>query len=156
MRFKELSEYKNNILIKIISNENLVKAITNCTEDFLDQPLIDDVTSIIYDSLYPYRYVPQTSTSSKVYLTMAFTDYKKLGTQYKSGKIYFYAFCHKSLVRTSYGCLRYDFIAEELDTMFSEERGYGLGKLEFDSMSDILLNDDYVGISLGYRIVDFK
>lgn len=156
MRFKELSEYKNNILIKLITNENLIKALTNNTPDFLDQPLIPDVTTTIYSEIWPYRYVPNISDSAKVYLTMAFTNYKKLGNQYKSGNIYFYVFCHKSLVRTDYGCLRYDYIAEELDTMFSEERGYGLGKLEFASMDDILIGDNYVGVVISYRIVEFK
>lgn len=156
MRFKELSQYKNNILVDIISNENLIKAITNNPEDFLDQPLISDVTSTIYSSIYPYRYVPEVSDQAQTYLTMAFTNYRKLGNQYKSGKIYFYVLCHKSLVKTSYGCLRYDYIAGELDEMFSDERGYGLGKLEFDGMDDISIGNDYVGVVLSYKITDFK
>ena len=155
-RFKELSEYKNNILIKLISNENLIKALTNNTPDFLDQPLISDTASTIYSEIWPYRYVPDISDSAKTYLTMAFTGYRKLGNQYKSGNIFFYVFCHKSLVRTNYGFLRYDYIAGLVDEMFSEERGFGLGKLEFSSMDDIMINDDYMGISLGYKIVEFK
>lgn len=155
-RFSEIPVYKNNIISKILEDDNLIKALTNITKDFIDQPLISDKNSIIYSNLYPYRYVPETTTDPKVYITMAFTNYRLYGTQFKSGNIYFYALCHKSLMQTDYGCNRCEYIVNKIDSLFQDERGYGLGKLEFNSMNDISVNDEYVGIELGYKLVDFK
>jgi len=157
-RFLELSTYKQNIIIAIIANSNIVKAIYNTDSNFIDQSLPSgfDANNLVYQQVFPYRFIPEISEEAKNYLTMSFTNYKKLGNQYKAGYMYFYVLCHKSLVQTDYGCLRYDYILNELDEMFSEERGYGLGKLEFNSMDDISFGDDYVGVSLSYRIVDFK
>jgi hypothetical protein len=44
-------------------------------------------------------------------------------------------------------------IAAEIDSMFSEKRLTGIGKLHFMGASQIILNDEFAGLTLMYQAV---
>ena len=90
-RFAELGQNKLTILMKLIGNEDIVKCLVNNQSNFLDisLPMDFDVTSLIYNSIYPYRFIPQIQTEPKTFITMRF-GYKPNGMTYKNGSIYFY------------------------------------------------------------------
>ena len=156
-RFAELGQNKLNILMKLIGNEDIVKCLVNNQSNFLDisLPIGFDVASLIYDSIYPYRFVPQIQTEPKTFITMRF-GYKPNGMTYKNGSIYFYIITHNSLIRTDYGMLRYDFLANKIDELMNSSRDIGLGKLPFYDMDDFIVNENYIGIYLAYKSTEFQ
>jgi len=156
MRLKELSDYKNKIISKIIDNENLVKALSNNTEDFLDQPLISDVTSIIYKNVFPYKYIPSAQETASSYITMAFTNFSPQNREFKVGNIYFYIICHNNLLKTNYGCLRYDYIVNLIDEIFNDTGNISIGDFKFDSMSDFQVDSNHIGCWICYEARSFN
>ena len=156
-RFAELGQNKLTILMKLIGNEDIVKCLVNNQSNFLDisLPIGFDVASLIYDSIYPYRFVPQIQTEPKTFITMRF-GYKPNGMTYKNGSIYFYIITHNSLIRTDYGMLRYDFLANKIDEIMNSSRDIGLGKLPFHDMDDFIVNENYIGIYLAYKSTEFQ
>lgn len=156
MKFKELSKNKNTIMSKIINDTEILKALTNPDEDFLNQDLSCDPISVIYKNLFPYRYVPDTTSTSQCYITMSFGRYKKVLNHYRAGYLTFYIFCNKNIVKTSEGWLRYDFIAHKIDELFEGNEELGMGKMQFENMDDLLVNDDYVGLQISYKTMQFK
>jgi len=156
-RFAELGINKFIILMKLIENEELVKCLINNQPNFLDSPLQEnfDPSSCIYDSIYPYRYIPTVQTEPKTFITMSFS-YKPDGMTFKNGSIYFYIITHNSLLRTDYGVLRYDFLVNKIDEVFNSSRNIGVGKLPFYEMGDIPINENYSGIYLAYKTTELQ
>lgn len=155
-RFAELAQYKQDIAIKLISNDNLLKALTNNQINFLDYPAPKDPALLFYKHIYPYKPITSKFNESKAYITMSFVNFKPVNRshQIKEGDIYFYIICAESLMRTDYG-LRTDYIVNQIDELFNDIRGIGLGKLELGSMSDIQIGDGYLGAVLSYHVTEF-
>lgn len=156
-RFTELGTNKTTILMKLINNEDIVKCLVNNQPNFLDVPLPVnfDVTSLIYNSIYPYKFIPQIQTSPSTFITMSFY-YKPNGMTYKNGSIYYYIITHNSLIQTSYSSLRYDMLVNYIDEMMNSSRDIGIGKLPFYDMGDIQVNENYCGAYLGYKTTEFQ
>jgi hypothetical protein len=154
-RFAELGKNKNEIIMRLISSENIVKALTYNSTDFLEQPTPEDSTSLIYTQIFPYQKVPTTQDTAKTFITMKF-GYKPDGVYYKLSTIFFYVMTHISLVRTDYGMLRYDFLINEIDKLFNSQRGIGIGKLPFYTMDDFQVNENWLGVYIGYKSTEFN
>jgi hypothetical protein len=156
-RFSELSKNKLTILMKLIEDERIVKCLVNNEQNFLDVSLPSDfnVTSLIYNSIYPYKFIPAIETEPKTYITMSFR-YKPDGITFKNGSIYFYIFTHNSLITTDYGMLRYDFLVNKIDEIFNSSRDIGIGKLPFYEMGDIPINENYSGVYLAYQSTEWQ
>lgn len=156
--FLELTQYKNNIAYKLITNEDLVKALVNNTRDFLNQPLPNnfDSTSLIYTQIFPWRVNPSIETTPKSYITMSFGNFKYINNCFKSGIVTFYIFMHKSLIPTDVG-LRYDYILSEIDALFNKQYDVGVFGLELSNGGgDFQVNDDYFGAMMPYKFTDFQ
>jgi hypothetical protein len=82
--------------------------------------------------------------------------YKPDDVYFKNSLIYFYIITHSSLVRTDYGALRYDYILNEIDKLFNQQRGIGIGKLPFYEMSDFQVSEDWFGAYIGYKSTEFN
>lgn len=154
-RLAELGEYKNTILLKLINNDNLVRAVNNPESDFLTNPVADP-SSIIYSNLFPYKFVPDIQSGEKTFITMMFSDFQLVNTVYKSGCIWFYVFTHKNLMKTDYGILRSDYIINQIDEVMNQSRELGIGKLQFEGMSDFSVSEDYLGGWIKYKNYDFN
>jgi hypothetical protein len=154
-RFSELGKNKNEIIMRLISSENIIKALTYPLTNFLEQPTSEDPISLIYTQIFPYAKVPTTQDTAKTFITMKF-GYKPDGVFYKVSNIWFYVITHISLVRTDYGMLRYDFIINEIDKLFNSQRGIGIGKLPFYTMDDFQVNDNWLGVCIGYKSTEFN
>ena len=138
--------------MKLIENENIVKCLVNNEDNFLDVPLpVDfDVSSLIYTQIYPWRFVPTPATVANTFITMKF-GYKPNGITYKNGTIYFYIITHNSLLKTSYGSIRYDMLLSYIDEVFNSSRDLGLGKLPFYEMDEFIVNESYSGVYICYK-----
>lgn len=156
-RFAELGENKTKILMKLIESEDIVKCLVNNQINFLDISLPENFfpPSLIYNSIYPYRFIPSVQDEPKTFITMKF-GYKPDGKTFKNGSIYFYIITHNSLIRTDYGMLRYDFLVNKIDELMNSSRGIGLGKLPFYGMDDFVVNENYSGVYVAYKSTEFQ
>jgi hypothetical protein len=160
-RLRELSEYKNTIIQRLVGNMNILKAVYYQNENFLEQPDVS-TDKVLYSNIFPYNFIPSTDEelrTMKTYITLSISDYKKAGgPQFKAGNIFINVFTHKNLFRTNYGVLRVDYIISEVDEIMNSKRGLGLGQLEFVGMKDSYFTSDYnyLGSTLHYRPVDFN
>lgn len=160
-RLKELTDYKNKIIQRLVGNQNICKAVFYQNRDFLDKPDIDYAEKgLIYSNIFPFDFIPTTNEELKImktYITLSVTDYKKArNTEFRAGNIFINAFTHKNLYLTDYGFLRIDYLISEIDQLLSDERGIGIGKLEFIGMKEYKINNDLLGSYLQYRPIDFS
>jgi len=152
-RLQDLSKDKMTIIERILSSQGICKALKYTSSNFLDQPDIVDPSELIMDKIYPYYRIPETSSEASSYILFSFRNYRltKGGNKFKSGLIQIFAITHKSLITTDYGFLRYDYIISEIDKLMNDVRGIGIGKLEFDKMDEIYINNDYLGSYIAYK-----
>lgn len=160
-RLKELTDYKNTILIRLVGNQDICKAVFYQNQNFLEQPDVDyKEVGLIHSNIYPYDFIPSTAEElkdTKTYITLSVTDYRKAsGNQFRAGNVFVKVFAHKTLFRTSYDFLRVDFIVSKIEELLGGKRGIGIGELEFIGMKEYQVNGDYLGTYLHYRPVDFS
>lgn len=155
-RFTELGTYKNEILLKLVSDENIVKALGNNTPNFKDLSPISNPNSLIYNNIYPYAYIPEAETDMKTYITIMFNNFKLDKTFYKVGNICFYVFSHFSLMQTNYNVLRTDYILNQIDELFNRTHDLGIGKLQFSRMGDIKVSKYHFGSFIEYKDFSFN
>lgn len=155
-RLKELTEYKNTIIERLVGNQNVCKAVYYQDRNFLDKPDVSP-DQLIYENIYPYNFVLTSEESLKIkktYITLSLTDFRSAGgVFFKAGYINIGVFCHKDLFRTDYGFLRTDFLVSEIDEMLNSKRGIGIGELQFVGMRELMINESYIGNTIQYRPV---
>ena len=152
------SELKNQIMLRIINNVNIVKALVVDKEDFLNETptaeqlaIINNPELLIRTQLFPHKKVTVKMNRDKTFLTMSFRDFEKKGVQYQHGMIYFHILVPNEYESTNEGS-RYDYIMEKLEEIFGDR---GIGKFEFFSSSDIDIDDNYMGAFVAFEILDF-
>lgn len=154
-RLSELTDYRNIIITRLTSDQEILKAVYHNHLNFLSMPdvLVEDV---MYKNIFPFYYVPGIDEKMKSYINISLTDYRKAGNvKFKAGRILIYVITHKELFRTDYGCLRTDYLVSKIDHLFDGKRGIGLGELEFMGMREVVINEHFLGNCLEYRPVDF-
>lgn len=156
--FDRLTLYKNNIAGKLIQNENIVKALVNNDQNFINQSLPSDFhpVSLLYSQIFPYMHVPGTNVDATTFITMSFVNFNYTNNEFRSGMVWFYIFTHFSLMKTNYG-QRTDYILNEVDLLFNKK--YGIGEFNLtlsNGGGDIHINEDYYGISMPYKFLSFQ
>lgn len=152
----EISDYKNTIIERLLSDQELCKALYYQTPDFLEQPDIEDASELIYNNIYPHRFIPTIDQTMWTYVTMALGDFRLIKRSFKVGTIAINVFTHRTTFKTDYGCTRVDYIVNKIDEMMNEQRGTGVGKLEFDYLKEYVVNENFQGYCIAYRSVDFN
>jgi hypothetical protein len=157
-RFKELGQYKQSIVLKLIQSQEICKAIHYQQENFLDLDDIDDPTALIYKNIFPHSFVPTVTDQAKTYLAVHFSRFRNINGSFKSGIIYVSVFSHRTLFKTDYGTTRIDFLLNKIDESLNEYRGIGIGKLEFYEMDEFTVHNanTYSGAYIAYKPVDFN
>jgi hypothetical protein len=153
--FKNLAEDKLIVLDKIFSSQEILKALTYNEMNFLDQPDVSP-EDVLFDRVFPHRFIPKTSEKKKTYIAISFERYLPIKNAFRSGLIKFNVFTHQDLFRTDYGYLRTDYIIMKLDELFNGERGLGIGKVEFSEMDALSVNTDYHGSYITFKVRDFQ
>lgn len=155
VRMDEISKHKLTIMRKLLSDDNLVKAVYHNTTDFLEKPTVD-VSQLVYRNIFPYRYVPTTTEEARTYITMSVT-YRKSGSYFKVGNITVFVFTNQNLMQTDYeGVLRIDYIISRIDTIMNKSNSFGIGKLELDMVDELLVEGKMPGMVIRYRTVDVQ
>lgn len=158
--FSSLINNKADFISLFLADEKLVKCLRNQQENFLDIE-VPDPTVLLYDNIYPCKYIPQSPEEAKSFLAMSFQyDPNRASRKYyMTSGVTFYLFCHYDLIKTSYGCLRYDYALSRVDEIMRGLRSdQWLGEMEFAGAQDEILDQkgQYVGISVAYRSVEFS
>ncbi|ASA22754.1 hypothetical protein [Paenibacillus donghaensis] len=153
---KEISEYKDTIINRLLSDQELCKAVYYADEGFLEKPDIDDLDNLIYENIFPHRFIPDTTETAKTFVTISCTDYRPTGNSFKNGLLNIYMFTHRDLFRTDYGYTRMDFIMTKIEELMNSKRGIGLGELGFGGLNEYVVNEKFQGYVLSYRPVDFN
>lgn len=155
-RFAQLTKYKNNVLQELITNTNLVKALVNTEENFLNIDLPNGFfpPSIIYSQIFPYQFIADIEDTPKTYITMSFGNYKYINNLFKSGILTFFIYTHKELMKSDYG-QRTDYILDQVDSMFNKDSNVGVFSLELNGGGDFKANDNHFGSTISYKFTDF-
>jgi len=154
-RLSEITTYKNTILTKLISNENIVKALGNNVANFLDVPFTANPRTLLFENIFPYAFVPDTQEDQQSYITIMF-KFKKGKHYYKVGSIGFYVFSHKDILKTNYPWLRTDYIINQIDEIFNESKELGIGELQFNRMEDVKVSNVHSGCYIEYTDLSFN
>lgn len=151
----KLPDYKNHIAMHLLTNEKIVKAVALNNSNFLDSPLPNNIVTLLYNNIYPYKHTFNMIDEVKTFITMDFGKYEYVNNKFQSGLVTFYTFSHKSIIRTDYG-LRYDFILKEINNLFNKQHGIGAFNLTLITGGDFQVNHDYFGASITYKFTDFQ
>ena len=153
--FQSLSRGKLEFIEHMLDNDELVKCLVSNAPDFLNHPVTEEERAgLVWNNIFPCLYNVDVAESVKSYVTMGFAYDRDEGSAiFKNGTVTFYIFCHKDLVRTDYGVLRYDFILQRIDQIMNNKRSESwIGRMIFDSAEDIAVDSDgnYVGMLVRY------
>lgn len=152
-----LFEYKTKAINEILLNDNIIKALSDNTPQFIDntdETILDNRDNLLYQQVYPYLPVTSQFTDAKSYITISLGSFNSSSSQMLDGWIRIHVLCHKSLVKTDNG-QRHGFIANEINNIMFNTRGFGIGKLSEKRMEEIQIGTDYIGAFLNYHITDF-
>jgi hypothetical protein len=153
---EEITEYKKTVIKRLLSDQNLCKAVFYGHKDFLAQDDINNTDELVYKNIYPHRFIPDTSDTAKTYITISCTDYRPSGTSFKNGILGIYMFTDKNNFKTDYGYTRMDYILSRVEELMNSQRGIGIGELNFNSLNEYVVNEKFQGYALTYRPVDFN
>ena len=151
--FQTLSEDRIEMINRFSKDEDLAKCLLCNLPNFKDYVLEDDYPYLLnYKNIFPYQKIINTQTEQKSYITMKFRYKRVKNTDvWKVGQVIFWFFCHDDLIQTNYGILRYDYMLQCVDRLLSDTRNQTwIGKMQFEDMEDVNINDNYLGIMVRY------
>jgi hypothetical protein len=156
-RFNELSLNLNSVLLKLIENKNLCKLLYYNTNDPLSEIDIIDNTSLLFNKIYPYPFTPDINNNAESIINVFFDDFEigKDNNYFKNASLTFIVICNTDLWRIQ-GDLRPFAILNEIDMLFNQQLGFGIGKTNFDRGTLLWLNEKYSGYKITYNICDFN
>jgi hypothetical protein len=159
---EKLGEYKMEVLNRCLEDQKLIKLLKYDGRDATFQNDVSDAYSLLYDRVFPYRFVPNTVENQGTYLTLGVNGFRrhqegfKVYDDYQAGEIYFYFFTHVDLMRTDSG-VRQDLMLAEISRLFDGTKGIGMGELKLRYVNELWMhNNKFGGYSVAFTITDFK
>ena len=141
---------------KILKNERLKRLLYYTTSDALDKPNIGEDASL---ELFGknIKIIPKLYIDGSVlnYIIISFDNFVPNGEnpEFRDNIISFDVICHFDQWKLKGFQLRPYKIAAELDSMFNGKHLTGIGELEFMGANQLILNDEFAGISLMYQAI---
>ena len=149
-----IEDYRSVITNTILSNETIVKVLSNDTLD------LESADELLWEHLVPQQYIPDTITETGSYILYDMDEnvlYSKGSTKgtYTELTLYFWVLTHKDMPKYK-GRLRNDILSRELKKMFNETDGLGVAKnhLIHNSIYNTP-NYKYMGRLLTFKITDW-
>ena len=169
MHLQELTDFKEQMMRLITSDNKLMKALVNLnTEDPLNSSLAklngaqhttgwDYFDVVVFD--YPWVGT-DLETEQKAYITLDFMNTGLSGNTFKDISIAVYIWCHKNKLRMYdekglRKMSRVDYIAQRLEKMLNQSPNFGIGKLTFAGFKLDRLTPDIPGMCLVYATSSF-
>lgn len=150
-----IEDYRSVITNTILSNETIVKVLSNDTLD------LESADELLWKHLVPQQYIPDTITDTGSYILYDMDEnvlYSKGSTKgtYTELTLYFWVLTHKDMPKYK-GRLRNDILSRELKKMFNETDGLGVAKnhLVHNSIYNTP-NYKYMGRLLAFKITDWS
>lgn len=153
--FLSVEKDMNLIVGKMLKNERLKRLLFYTTKDALDRKNLteDESLALIGKNI---KIVPKLYVDRSVltYIIINFDNFLQTGNpEFRDNSIEFDIICHFDQWQLKDFALRPYKIAAEIDSMFTESRLTGIGKLEFVSASEMVLSDEYAGLCLSYKAI---
>lgn len=145
---RELNYFRKKINQKLCSDQELVNLVTGKESKVPDQ-------SLLYKNIYPYAYTPDTVKDTDTFICHRIYIPRVNNKTLKNVKIVFYVFVHQDNIRTHDG-LRYDLIAERIESLFNGAMDLGVGRIELNEINDISPAPKFHGIALEYGVNEFN
>lgn len=155
--FLSMEKDLNQITGSMLRNKNLKKLLYYTTENALSMPDLTDDQSV---SLFGrnIRITPKLFIDQEIvnYIIISFDDFSPnaKNPEFRDCTICFDIVCHFDQWKLTDFKLRPYRIAAELDSMFNKARFSGIGRLEFIGGLQMLLDDEYGGLTLRYRAIN--
>ena len=155
--FLSMEKDLNQITGSLLRTKNLKKLLYYTTENALSMPDLTDDQSV---SLFGrnIRIAPKLFIDQEIvnYIIISFDDFSPnaKNPEFRDCTICFDIICHFDQWKLTDFKLRPYRIAAELDTMFNKARFSGIGRLEFIGGLQMLLDDEYGGLTLRYRAIN--
>lgn len=145
------------ILINLfLKNENLKKMLYYTSTDCLNKPHLSEKESL---ELFGknIRIVPKLQIDGEVknYVIISFDNFTTNSTnpEFRDNLIQFDIICHFDQWHLKDCQLRPYRIAAEIDSMLSEQRLTGIGKVQFLGAKQMILTDEFAGLCLMYQVI---
>ena len=141
---------------RIWSNKRLQKLLHYTVPNALDKPDLneDEQIEIFQKNI---KIVPKLYIDGSVlnYIILSFDNFTPNATnpEFRDNIISFDIICHFDQWKMQGFELRPYRIAAEIDTMLNDTYLTGIGKLQFLGCNQLLLNDEYAGLSLMYAAI---
>lgn len=139
----------------MMKNERFKKLLYYSTPDCLDRPNLNDDQSIgLFNK--QIKIVPKLSVDGTVltYVIVSFDNFTPSGNpEFRDNIITFDIICHFDQWKLKDFELRPYKIAAEIDTMFNNKHLSGIGLLQFVGANQIILTDEFAGLTLMYSAV---
>ena len=155
--FLSMEKDLNQITGSMLRNKNLKKLLYYTTENALSMPDLTDDQSV---SLFGrnIRIAPKLFIDQEIvnYIIISFDDFSPnaKNPEFRDCTICFDIICHFDQWKLTDFKLRPYRVAAELDSMFNKARFSGIGRLEFLGGLQMLLDDEYGGLTLRYRAIN--
>ena len=154
--FLSVEKDLNIITDLILKNKRLKKLLYYTTPDALDRDALNDEQSIELLSknikIVPKLYI---DGSVQAYIIISFDNFTQNATnpEFRDNIISFDIICHFDQWQLKDFQLRPYRIAAELDSMLDKQYLTGIGKVEFLGANQLIINDEFAGVSLMYNVI---
>lgn len=145
------------ILVNLfLKNERLKKLLYYTTSDALDKKDIGEEASV---ELFGnnIKIVPKLTIDNSVlnYIIISFDNFtpNAENPEFRDNIISFDVICHFDQWQLKDLQLRPYRIAAEIDTLLNGQRLTGIGKLDFLGANQLVINDEFAGVSLMYQAI---
>lgn len=139
----------------MMKNKNLCKILYYTDRDALDRPALNEiqVAGLIGKQI---KIVPKIYVDGSVlaYIIISMDNFTpSANPQFRDNMITFDIICHFDQWHLQDFQLRPYRIAAEIDSMFNNQHLTGIGELHFVGASQIILNDEFGGLTLMYQAI---
>ena len=154
--FLSVEKDLNIITDLILKNKRLKKLLYYTTPDALDRDALNDEQSIELLSknikIVPKLYI---DGSVRAYVIISFDNFTQNASnpEFRDNIISFDIICHFDQWQLKDFQLRPYRIAAELDSMLDKQYLTGIGKVEFLGANQLIINDEFAGVSLMYNVI---
>ena len=138
-----------------MKNKNLCKMLYYTDRDALDRPALTEEQRLGMFGKQ-IKIVPKIYIDGSVlaYVIISFDNFTPgANPQFRDNIITFDVICHFDQWHLNDFQLRPYRIAAEIDSMFNEQHLTGIGELHFMGANQIILNDEFAGLTLMYQAV---
>lgn len=152
----------NEIIGCFAYDEEIAKSLLCTDKNYRDYIIKEgDMDSLAWNYIFPYTRNPKTNEIANSFITMHFKQVPTSSSdKFKMAQIKIFVICHESLVRTEYGDLRYNLIAERIENVIHGQWfSKNVGKMKSGSREDFSVSNestDYYGTELTYINVAYS